>query len=447
MIWLYYLLVALVLALAGPVILLLQKKTRTGLAQKLGSVPADFASDLPEGKRIWFHAVSVGEFNAILPLLKAFKEKHSHYSIFVSTTTATAQQLAQDKVGAWAKTFYFPLDLPFCFNPWLDCIKPEVVAIAETEIWPGFSYECQRRGIELCFVNGRLSPRSFGRYSKLKAFFGPVIGRFNVIAAQSQQEAQRYLELGAKRQAVVATGNMKFDGIEPIAQSEQAQLRELLNLSNDDMVITGGSTHEGEESALLSALKSLGGKTRLILVPRHPERFEQVATLIESVGFRVRRYSRQQSFEKEGDVFLLDTIGKLTAFYSVTSVAFVGGTLVPVGGHSLIEPCAYEIPVVSGQHIFKTRDVAERLMQRQALVMVKDQSELTQQLQALIDSPAQRRMLGVNGKAFLLESRGAVERTLAALETVLHKEQQYTPTTRSVSENLAIGINGIGSKK
>lgn len=446
MIWLYYMLVALGLALAGPVILLLQKKTRTGLFQKLGLVPPEFAASLPaEGKRIWFHAVSVGEFNAILPLLKLFKERHPDYAIFVSTTTATSQKLAQEKVGAWAHLFYFPLDLPFCLAPWLNCIKPQVVAIAETEIWPGFTYECKRRGVELCFVNGRLSPRSFGRYSRLKAFFAPVIGRFDLIAAQSDQESHRYLELGAKRQAVVTTGNMKFDGIEPIADAERVQLLNSLNISASDIVITAGSTHDGEESALLKTLKTLEGRAKLILVPRHPERFEQVASLIETMGFRVRRYSKRESFEQDGDVFLLDTIGKLTAFYSVTTIAFVGGTLVPVGGHSLIEPCAYEIPVVSGPHIFKTRDVAERLKQRQAIVLVKDQSDLTVQLKALIESPTQRQQLGANGKACLLESRGAVERTLSALERVLHKEQQYTPIGRPVSENLVMGSNG--SKK
>jgi 3-deoxy-D-manno-octulosonic-acid transferase len=421
MIWPYYSLFSLGLVAAAP-FMLWREKARAGLAQKLGSVPArvrQTAASKPN--RIWFHAVSVGEFNATLPLLEAFRQKHPHYSVFVSTATATAQRLAQDKVGDWATVFYFPFDLPWAVQSWLDAIQPQVAVIAETELWPGFTYECRQRGIKLCIVNGRISPRSFKRYRRIGSFFSRVLGRFDAIAAQSDQEAERYRALGAREEAVYACGNMKFDGIKALSTEGQARLREQVGL-RDEFVIVGGSTHEGEETALLNALNAHPDNTRLIIAPRHPERFQRVCDLVEANGCRARRYSSGDRFERPNDVYVIDTIGQLMAFYSLGSVAFVGGTIAPIGGHSLIEPFAYSIPVLCGPHTEKTRDVARSLLERDALVQVQSPEELAKEIIRLAANPAERLRLGAAGRTYLSDSQGAVNRTLSVLESVMTDE-------------------------
>lgn len=418
MIWPYYSVFSLGLAIGAP-FLLWREKARAGLDQKLGAVPprvrqAARASE----KRIWFHTVSVGEFNATLPLLDVFHKTNPDWAIFVSTATATGQRLAQEKVGDWATVFYFPLDLPFAINSWLDAIQPEIAVIAETEIWPGFTYECQKRGVKLCIVNGRISPRSFRRYQKVRNFFAPVLNRFDAIATQSPEETLRYRALGAKAEAVATCGNMKFDGIKALTPEGQTKLKEDIGLG-DDFVIVGGSTHEGEESALLAAYNAQKQPTRLILAPRHPERFQRVCDLVEANGCRAVRYSRGDRFERQNDVYVLDTIGQLMAFYSMGSIAFVGGTIAPIGGHSLIEPFAYSIPVVCGPHTEKTKDVARSLHERQALVQVQSVEELSRKISELAADPAERIRLGAAGRVYLNDSQGAVIRTLAVLQKLV----------------------------
>jgi 3-deoxy-D-manno-octulosonic-acid transferase len=426
MIALYYLFFGLFLLVASPT-LFFAAKTRAGIWQKLGIVPPEFVEKLPaNGKRVWFHAVSVGEFNAIYPLIRQLKADYGDLCICVSTTTATGQRLAKEKVGDWAHIFYFPFDLPFAVGNWLNAIKPELLVIAETEIWPGLSVECARRGIALCSVNGRISPKSFRSYETLRPLFAPVLKRYRAIITQSEQEKRRYLQLGANESSLYCSGNLKFDGITSISPAEKRDLLVRLNVSDKDFVIVGGSTHEGEEAALLTALNTLRKDTpsiRLILAPRHPERFARVFKIVESHGYRVRKFSQDEGFERESDVFVLDTIGKLSAYYSVASVAFVGGTLVPIGGHSLVEPFTYSIPVICGPHIYKTRDVASALLERQALVLVQDEKQLIHDLATLIPNPDRRKQLGERGNRYVQESQGAVKRTAAILSSILFPEE------------------------
>ncbi len=415
----YYFLVILALVVAGP-FLLLQPKARAGLKQKLGFPPAELKKSFPPDlRRVWFHAVSVGEFNAVLPLLKVFRQAHPEYHICVSTTTATGQKLALEKAGDFASIFYFPLDLPLPINRWLDTIDPCLVAVAETEIWPGFIFESALRGIPVCQVNGRISPRSFKKYLLGKPLIAPTFKRFKAIATQSDQETLRYLALGAAERSVFTCGNLKFDGSQTLGSQQTDELREALKLRPEETVIIGGSTHEGEEIALINAWQKLKVPSRLILAPRHPERFDRVASLIESAHFLVRRFSLQESFEGDRDIFLLDTIGKLTSFYAIASIAYVGGTLVRIGGHNLMEPYAWSCPVICGPHVEKTRDTASLLLSRQALVMVHDEQELAVQLSHLAASPSRQAQLGAAGKAVLSEAHGAVERTMSVLDSVL----------------------------
>ena len=412
-----------ILLIAGP-FLLLSRKARAGVTQKLGVLPAALQArvqSIPlQTPRIWFHAVSVGEFNAVLPLLEEFRSRHPEYKIFISTTTRTGQEQAKAKAGSFAEIFYFPFDLPFAINAWLSLIKPSLVAIVETERWPGFMAECRKRGIKVLLLNGRLSPRSFKSYSRYKFFFAPVLSKFNALAVQTEEEKARFLSLlGNAKTNIKVCGNIKLDGAKAISDSERTQLAAQLKIAPSDFVVVAGSTHEGEESAMLDALKELDFSFKLILVPRHPERFNRVATLIESYGLRARRFSKNEAFDHKNDVYLLDTIGQLSRFYSQATVAFVGGTLANIGGHNLVEPCIYRTPVVCGPHIHKTRELFQKLSDANAIIQLDDEKELKSTIELLQDSPEKRNTLGENGFNFLAQSQGALVRTLELLEEYL----------------------------
>lgn len=442
MIWLYYFGFALLLSIAGPILLVLKPKTRIGLGQKLGFIPSAVK---PKAKspRIWFHTCSVGEFNAGLSLIKLFRERHPDWEVFVSTTTATGQALANEKVGAWATVFYFPFDLPWAIDSWLSSVQPDMVAIVETELWPGFIHACARRGIGVCCVNGRISPRSFGRYQKVKWLLQRTLLNLRALAVQSQREAGRYKTLGANPDCIFVCGNMKFDGLQPLPEQESAALARSLNIQKEDIVILYGSTHEPEESVALTAFKQLQSnfpdrQLRLIIAPRHPERCAKVAQIVETHGYRPRLFSEGHVCESVHDVYMLDTIGQLMRFYSIADIAFVGGTLAPIGGHNLVEPCIYEIPVVCGPHVQKTRDVAQALIEREALIKVESASELADVFSALIRSSERRLQMGIAGRAFVADSQGAVAKTIAVLESVL-------PASPPSSDELHDGHSALGA--
>lgn len=426
MIGVYYLGFALLLSVVAP-FLLWRKKARAGLTQKLGLVPAHVvlkAQQDSNSLRIWFHAVSVGELNAITPLLHAVRKAYPHASLFVSTTTATGQQLAKEKFGEWLTVFYFPFDLPWATANWLDTINPHAVIIAETEIWPGFTQQCRHRDIALACVNGRISPRSFKGYRRFSWFFRSVLQSFAAIAVQTEAEGDRYKGLGANPATIHVTGNLKFDGISALDEAAKAQLKAEIKVADDDRVIVAGSTHEGEEIALLKTLSECRKtqpelRTKLILVPRHPERFDRVCKIVEEAGWQPKRFSRNEFFDGDRDVYVLDTIGQLNRFYAVANVAFVGGTIAPIGGHSLIEPYAYGVPVVCGPHTEKTKDIARSLSSCQALVQVADGNALTAAVQTLLADPQQRNHKGTAGRNYLLSSQGAVTRTLSIISGIL----------------------------
>lgn len=423
MIFGYYSLLILVLTIIGP-FLLLSKKARAGLGHKLGVVPAWLDTDKKRA-RAWFHAVSVGEFNALLPLIEEFSRRHPEFELFVSTTTGTGQALAKSKVGSIAGVFHFPLDLPWATGNFINAIKPDFVAIVETEIWPGFMNQCHKRKIPVILINGRLSPRSFKSYCRWGWFFGNVFRQFAALAVQSEEEAKRFYQLAGKKINLAVCGNLKFDGLKAISTETRMSLRQKLGLAENEQVLVAGSTHEQEEAALLKAIK--GEKIRLILAPRHPERFDRVVAILEARGFRPRKFSKNESFEQENDVYLLDTIGQLNNFYSVSTIAFVGGTLVPVGGHNLSEPCIYKVPVLCGPYVHKTKYLADCLQAQGALYLVQDEFELAERLHELKVSPELCQQMGTAGFDWLAQSQGAVERTIVLIEQTIGTQAKPEP--------------------
>lgn len=439
MITIYYLLFALLLLVAGP-FLLTAKKARAGLSQKLGFITPELKNAVQKSgstPRIWFHAVSVGEFNALSPLLEKFKQKYPSFKIFVSTTTATGQELAKSKAEKYsAEVFYFPFDLPWITQAYLDLIKPSLVGIIETEIWPGFINQCKERSIPCLILNGRLSPKSAKGYLRWSVFFGPVLRQLSGFAVQSEQEKERFEAIAGTNLNLQICGNIKLDGLKAIAPEEIAKLRSELNLNEDEFVLVAGSTHEGEETALMQAASKNG--CRLILVPRHPERFDRVAQLIQESGATVRRFSKKETLSGQNDIYLLDTIGQLNRFYGLADLAFVGGTLANIGGHNLAEPCIYKVPVLCGPHIHKAKELFCKLSEKDALKLANDVEELSNLVHYFKESASERHRVGNNGYRFVQDSQGAVERTLSMLE-------QYLPTDNSAKgENCLSGVGARG---
>lgn len=466
--FIYYILVSVVLVIAGP-FLLLKKKSRSGLGQKFGIIPEQLKKQVEGQKKnqtsaaclkpsqsneksgesassgIWLHAVSVGEFNAILPLVKRLSEEMPEVPLYLSTTTATGQALAQERVGSYASVFYFPLDLPLPISSWLDTLQPQLVAIAETEIWPGFAYECKKRGIKLITVNGRISPNSFKTYYSLRAFFTRVLGCYTAFGVQTESEAQRFRAISGENTSVCVLGNMKLDGLVPAPAPDIVALRNQIGLTDDDFVLVAGSTHEGEETAALNAFRRLcdeyrassppAKRPRLIIAPRHPERFNRAAEIITAANFSLRRNSAGQAFDQGTDrqesarstngstaseeVYLLDSLGQLARFYGLASVAFVGGTIKNIGGHNVAEPYAYSVPVCCGPHIQKTYDVASALQAREAILIAGDTEELAGAILNLYRKPELAATLGKRGKDWIEENQGAVGRTLEFIRRTL----------------------------
>ncbi len=426
----YYYFVFWLLVLFAP-FLLLKKKARAGLLQKLGFV----GKELREKSQslngcVWFHAVSVGEFNAILPLLKAFASRHPELPLVVSTTTATGQKLAREKASDLATVIYFPLDLPWPVAIVLGLLRPRLVVIAETEIWPGFTHECKKRGVKVMVVNGRISPRSFKSYRRFRFFFAPVLGRFSAIGVQSPEEASRYYAVGGDRINVEVLGNIKFDGLKPVPARISDDLRDKLGLKAAAPVLVAGSTHEGEEACMLKAYHQLldttyGAEVKLIIVPRHPERFDRVADLIKEFDFVPRRYSKEESFTPgaKNEVYLLDVIGKLFDFYSLATVAFVGGTLAPIGGHNIMEPYAYGVPAVVGPRTEKVRDLMAALGARQAILQGRDEAAVIANVLSYFQDGEKRKAAGLAGEEILIKSQGAVLKAIDLIERQLPAER------------------------
>lgn len=435
---LYYIGITLLLLVVWPV-LIFSNKARFGVSQKLGFIPKAVRERLKAsyGKPIWFHSVSVGEFNAAHPLIKAFHEKYPSQPLVVSTTTGTGQKLAQERVGDIAQVIYFPYDTYFSVKSWLDAINPALFVIVETEIWPGLISQCKDRGTPVVIVNGRISPRSFKSYKRIKPFFGRYIKMITRIGAQTNNEVERYSALTDGSVPIEVMGNLKCDGLQAKAPEEIAELRRSLEIGDDDLVFIAGSTHEGEEAAVLSAytqlLKQMPEKTiRLVIAPRHPQRFDRAAELIRGAGLTVLRHSRAERFKSDFDVYLIDSIGHLASFYGIASVAFVGGTIAPVGGHNVLEPYTYKVPVIAGPRLEKTRDFARLLQDRDALFVVKNANEMAQELKRLLSDADLRKEIGNRGNQLLLDSQGAVKKGLVLLEESLGMQNG---THQKASEN------------
>lgn len=393
-------------------------KYRAGLLERLGKVPLRIgASSQPV---IWIHAVSVGEVLAISGLAAEMACRFPQHRVVVSTTTDTGQKLARKRFGE-ENVFYFPLDFDFAIRPYLEKLRPELVVIAETEFWPNFLRLAARGGARIAVVNARISDRSFRGYKRVRRWLAPVLEKIDLFLAQTEEDRRRLIEIGAPAGRVEVTGNLKFDVCPPAAPPIVASLQSAFEQASAGPILVCGSTVEDEEPLLLRAFENvLASHPRavMILAPRHPERFAEVVGFMEKIGMRFWRRSLWSGEPIASGVLLVDSIGELAALYSLGTLAFVGGSLVPHGGHNIIEPAQYGVPIVVGTHTENFRDIVD-LFRRRNAVKIVGPAELPLAFMELISNEEERIVQGRRGAETLRAQAGATQRTMAALERLL----------------------------
>jgi 3-deoxy-D-manno-octulosonic-acid transferase len=376
----------------------------------------------PEPADIWVHAVSMGEVQAALPLLRHLLR--GGHRVLVTTTTPTGAARLRELLGEAVQHRYTPFDLTGIVRRFVDRVQPRWLLVMETEIWPNMLAVCAERGIGSMLINARLSARSARRYAWGGAFSTETMRRFSCIAAQSAADAGRFARLGVDPARISVTGSIKFDVQPPASLTDRAEaLRR--GWGNDRPVWVAASTREGEEEQVLAAhvrvCAALPGAL-LVLVPRHPERFDRVASLVRRSGFPLARRSADDRCGPGTSVYLGDSMGELALFFAAADVAFVGGSLVPTGGHNLLEPAAAGLPVVAGPHTFNFAEITRLLCERGAMVQVDSADALGERLVRWLSDAAERARVGEQGRRAIAENSGALERVTALLDACLAGE-------------------------
>jgi 3-deoxy-D-manno-octulosonic-acid transferase len=395
-------------------------KYRKGLGERLGRVPGRLRLPAEGEPVIWVHAVSVGEVLAVAGLVEEIQRRWPRHRIFVSTTTDTGQSLARKRFGE-DRVFYFPMDFGFAIRRYLRALHPEMVVIAETEFWPNFLRLAHGSGARIAVVNARISDRSWPNYRRFRGLLRRVLTNVDLFLAQTSGDAERLREIGASAERVKVSGNLKFDIAAPEPPAIVEGVRKSIAHAGSGPVIVCGSTVDGEDSLLLKAFENLllqYPRAVMILAPRHPERFPAVAALLEQMSIRFWRRSEWTGEYLASGVLLLDTIGELAALYALADVAFVGGSLVPRGGHNIIEPALHGVAIVVGNHTENFRDIVSLFQSRDA-VRIVGPAELPLVLLELLANDAERQGLGQRAAETMQSQLGATARTADELQRLM----------------------------
>lgn len=368
---------------------------------------------------VWIHAVSLGEVIAAGPLVEALLEKS--FKVMVTTMTPTGSQRVVQNFGSRVSHQYLPYDLPGPLNRFLKQINPRVGVIMETELWPNLIVYAQQRNIPLLLANARISDKAFRQYRRMKFFFKPILNRFTLIMAQSQQDSAYFLTLGADEAKVKVFGNMKFD-LQPVSSKLSIAVQLKHHWGEARIVLIAASTHEDEEAQLLQILKQL--KTEipeilLLIAPRHPQRFQLVSELCRNAGFETAMRSNPGSVNPQSDVVILDSLGELLGFYQISDYAFVGGSLVPIGGHNVLEPIAMQVPVFTGRYTHHSKSIIRDLEAADAIKIVDSAHELAQALLQMNHNEIERSKQVTNATRVLESNQGSMLRHLKQVEAFL----------------------------
>jgi 3-deoxy-D-manno-octulosonic-acid transferase len=410
----YTFILTLGLLLTFPYYLIRFRKYLPTFADRFGSLK------IPRLRRsIWVHAVSVGEVRAVEKLVERLRQQFPGKPIVVSTATPAGQELARARHDIVDHTFYFPLDLPWCVRRAVRHVDPEMVIIAETEIWPNFLRECRSHGVRVVMINGRISDRSFSRYKLVRHWLSRVFEDYSVIGMQSEMDRQRIEAIGADPRKVTVFGNLKYDAA---AKSGSVDKALAVFLRDWNPLWVAASTMPGEEELVLDAFKHVlqtHPDVRLLIAPRHADRFAAIAELARKTGFDIVRRTQLSAASVQGQrILILDTIGELAGVFEYATVVFMGGTLVSTGGHNVLEPARQSKPIVFGPHMENFRDIARLFLESKAAIQVPNAMELAPVICRLLSNSQQASELGRNALAIIQQNTGATERVLQVLEPI-----------------------------
>ncbi len=408
-------------------------KPLVGVSQRLGRLPVGVNPQRTAS--IWIHAVSVGEALSSRPLIRALRTAYPTHRLLMSTTTTTGQDVAQQFGADLDAVFYAPFDFTPVVTRALERIAPELLIVIDTEIWPNLFRACRKRGVRTMLVNGRLSDRSYGRYRLVRFFMRRVFEDVDRVCAQTATWAQRYVDIGAHQSSVMVTGSVKFDALDPsmgnTVQSASDDVLSCFRFTKRRPVFIAASTLRGEEELVLRVVGrvlEIASDALIIIAPRHPERFDEVRAMAEAAGYRVQARSELRGQDSDAPIVLLDTIGELTYLFQVASVVFVGGSLVPAGGHNLLEPAVFGKAIVVGPHMDNFAEITSQFVAQKAVVQVRDDTEFEIELVDLVRDRGRRERLGNAARALVESGRGATKRTMTIAAGLL------TPGTKNVSD-------------
>lgn len=378
--------------------------------------------DLLDKKRIWIHAVSVGEVRASIPLVRQLRDRYPDHSILITTMTPTGSAQVKSIFADQVEHCYVPYDLPSVVRRFLKSTKPEIALIMETELWPNLFHECGRRNIPIVVSNVRMSEKSMKGYLKVSSLAKSTLAQVKVLACQSKQDAARMLRIGAQEHQIQVTGSLKFEYRFPASLTEQGDvLRQ--HWGSARQVWVAASTRVGEDEYVLSAyseLKAQFPELILIIVPRHPERFNQVFRLAERTGFRIKRRSENlNTIDEQVDILIGDTMGELLLFISTSDVVFMGGSLAKTGGHNLLEPAAAGKPVVFGPYMFNFQEISRMVLERGAGAQIDSPSELAPMVEMYLKNPDLRYSAGKAGMDMIEQNRGSLSDNLKIIEKLI----------------------------
>jgi 3-deoxy-D-manno-octulosonic-acid transferase len=446
MIWLYNIVIAVLLLFGLPVVLpylALSAKRRLILPQRLGVVlPHPVPHRGTESKKpVWIHALSVGEVLASVPLINALKQDDDNCSIVFSASTRTGHDIAREKLGSLVDmVFYFPFDLPFAVKRIAARIRPEIVIIVETDIWPNFLFDMKHRGVPVILANAKLSHRSFSGYQRIAPFSRKIFSCFTSLCCQSDADAGRFRRLGLSGDLISVTGNIKFDQSDTMPSvSQVAELRSLLGIDQRQLVWIAGSTHEGEETVIQQALELIKKENPdlvLVVAPRDPERAGSVKRIFNAAGFDAATLSALsgRAAQTPADVIVIDALGMLKKLYALADVALVGGSLVHIrgtGGHNPLEPAAFAKPILFGRHMDNFSEIAAMLIGAEGAIQVIDANALHLIVNELLSNRDRAQRIGQNARRVFDANKGAVARTMAVIGDLM--ATGYRPSNTAVA--------------
>ena len=371
---------------------------------------------------IWIHAVSVGEVQAAVPLINRLLKAYPEYSLVVTTTTPTGAHTVKHRFGQMVTHYYLPYDMAWAVKRFLARLEPSMLIIMETEIWPNLLHYSHQTGAPVLLVNARMSARSAAGYGRFPRFMRQTLANITLIAAQGQEDARRLIELGAAAERTIVTGNLKFDIKLPHSIREQAEVMRRALAAVNRPVWIAASTHEGEEKLVLEAFDQVLRQSPdclLLLAPRHPERCERIAELCRRRGYILVRRSEGDTVTADTAVYLIDTMGELPVCYAAADIAFIGGSLVPIGGHNMLEAASLGLPILTGEHFFNFAEVTDMLCQAGAAWVVHDQAALASHVLMLLDDANLRYQAGQSGCKIVESHAGGVDELMLLLHDQL----------------------------